>query len=502
MARTTRRLFVQQSTFAAAAFYTQPVAALLSERQPLDSAAVRKLTASIRGRVITPESVEYDSSRVVFNRAFDRRPALIVRCSGATDVARALEFTRRQRLPLAIRGGGHSRAGFGVCEGGVVIDLSSLNHVEVDAAKRTARADAGCLVRDLDGATQKVGLATTMGGCPTVGIAGLTLGGGEGLLMSKYGAACDNLLSAKLVTVDGRQIEASPSLNPDLFWAIRGGGGNFGVVTSLEYRLYPVTEVLAGTLTYPPNRIPELLDAFARFAAAAPDEMNVVGVVLPSEQGARFHVIVCHCGDPAQGMSLLKPLRALEPEEDKIRVASYLETQATINPYAPVAHFQTNLFLPKLTSSAIAILNTATEHAPPNTSVHGPAVRRSEPRRAERHCFRPAAAGLRVGPPGPLEERRGTSHRRGMGQVTPRQIAALRSGRVLQPTGRNERGPGQGVVRSELPATRGDQEAIRSTQLAADQSEHSAQLGANRAPRPAGLGRLNRTQSLDRSSVE
>ena len=141
----------------------------------------------------------------------------------------------------------------------------------------------------MDAATQRFGLATTMGGCPTVGIAGLTVGGGEGLLMSKYGAACDNLISAQLLTVDGRQVEASQRSNPDLFWAIRGGGGNFGVLTALEFRLHPVTDVLSGTLTYAPGRIAELLQAFARFVSAAPDEMNVVGEVPPSEQGPRFH---------------------------------------------------------------------------------------------------------------------------------------------------------------------------------------------------------------------
>jgi FAD/FMN-containing dehydrogenase len=147
-------------------------------------------------------------------------------CAGAADVARALEFAQKQNLPLAVRGGGHNRAGFSVCDGGMVIDLSGMNRVQVDAGKRVARAESGALVRDLDHATQRFGLATTSGGCPTVGIAGLTLGGGEGQLMAKYGAACDNLISAQIVTVDGRQVEASQNANPDLFWAIRGGGGN------------------------------------------------------------------------------------------------------------------------------------------------------------------------------------------------------------------------------------------------------------------------------------
>ena len=336
---------------------------------PVDGATMRTFASAIKGSVITPAAPEYESARLVFNRAFDRRPALIVQCAGASDIARALEFAQSHNLPLAVRGGGHSRAGFGVCDGGLVIDLSRMNQVKIDVSKRLARAEAGSLVRDMDQATQRFGLATTMGGCPTVGIAGLTLGGGEGLLMSKYGAACDNLISAQLLTVDGRQVEASRTSHPDLFWAIRGGGGNFGVVTALEYQLHPVTGVLAGTLTYPPGRIPELLQTFVKFVAGAPDEMNVVGEVLPSAEGTRFHMFCCYCGDPHQGTELLKPLRALKPQQDTIRVASYLETQATINPYTPAAHFQTNLFLPQLTATAIATITTAANNAPPNTRV-------------------------------------------------------------------------------------------------------------------------------------
>jgi FAD/FMN-containing dehydrogenase len=376
MALTTRRQFVQRTALVATALYHSPIKALdavfeVSEQNaaPLDAASLRRFASEITGHVITAETPDYESARLVFNRAFDRRPALIVRCGGASDVARSLDFAQSRSLPLAVRGGGHNRAGFSTCDGGIVIDLSGMNRVEVDAGKRVARAEAGALVRDLDQATQRFGLATTSGGCPTVGIAGLTLGGGEGLLMSKYGAPCDNLISAQLVTVDGRQVEASQSSNPDLFWAIRGGGGNFGVATALEYRVHPVTDVLAGTLTYPPGRISGLLQAFARFVTAAPDEMNVVGVVLPSEQGTRFHMLVCHCGDSRHGNDLLKPLRMLKPQEDKIRVASYLETQATINPYAPVAHFQTDLVLPQLSAAAIATIAAATNDAPPNTRV-------------------------------------------------------------------------------------------------------------------------------------
>ncbi|HEY6305979.1 MAG TPA: FAD-binding oxidoreductase, partial [Candidatus Angelobacter sp.] len=336
----------------------------------LDAVAVRKLASEITGHLITPEAPDYESARLVFNRAFDRRPALIVRCAGASDVARSLDFAQSHNLPLAVRGGGHNRLGLSVCDGGVVIDLSGMNGVEVDADKRVAHAQAGALVRDLDQATQRFGLATTSGGCPTVGIAGLTLGGGEGWLMSKYGAACDNLLSAQLVTVDGRQVEASEKANPDLFWAIRGGGGNFGVVTALKYRLHPVGEVLSGGLTYPAGRIPELLQSFVKFIAAAPDEMNALGMVVPSEQGPQFRMMVFYSGDPRRGSDLLSPLRApLKPQEDKVRIQSYLEAQVAGFLAAPVAHFQTDLFLPELSEAVIAAITTAANDAPPQFGV-------------------------------------------------------------------------------------------------------------------------------------
>jgi len=380
MALTTRRHFVQQTAFTAAALCASPIKAFAGSPRmfeqgeqnaaPLDAAAIRKFASQISGHVITPETPDYESARLIFNRAFDRRPALIVRCAGAPDVARALEFAQNQNLPLAVRGGGHNRAGFSVCDGGVVIDLAGMNRVDVDAGKRVARAEAGALVRDLDQATQRFGLATTSGGCPTVGLAGLTLGGGEGQLMPKYGAACDNLISSQLVTVDGRQVEASRHSNPDLFWAIRGGGGNFGVTTGLEYQLHPVTDVLAGTLMYPPGRIPELLAAFVKFVAAAPDEVHVVGMVLASERGTRFRMLVCHCGDPRQGNELLRPLRALKPQEDTVRVMSYLEAQSDAGFLStPIAHFQTDLFLPELSASAIAKITAATNDAPPSTKV-------------------------------------------------------------------------------------------------------------------------------------
>jgi len=358
----TRRRFVQFATAAAAA-------RTLRAADSLDPNALQRLSSKFSGRLITPQSPDYESLRRVFNRAFDRHPALIARCANAQDVQRALAFARERGLPMAVRGGGHNRAGLSVADGSVVIDLADMRRVEVDAKKRVARVAAGALTLQVDMAAQKSGLATTLAGCPTVGVAGLTLGGGEGLLMSKYGAACDNLVSAQLVNADGKIVEASEKVDPELFWAIRGGGGNFGIATALEYRLHPVGNVLAGTLAFAPGRTAQLLEAFAKFARQAPDEMNVVGMVLPAEAGARFQLMVCHCGDPTQGGKLLAPWRALNPVEDRIHVAPYLQVNATINPAAPVAHFQTNVFLNQLDAGAIATLANATRDAPPDTRV-------------------------------------------------------------------------------------------------------------------------------------
>lgn len=379
MSRMTRRRFVRQTMFAAALcgspFRTiggsrQLFAAEEQNDSRLDGETIRKLASGITGRVITPGSSEYETARVVFNLAFDRHPAVIVRCAGPSDVARALEFAQTRNLPLAVRSGGHSRLGYGICDGGVVIDLSGMKRVEVDASKRAARAEAGTLVRDLDEATQRFQLATTSGGCPTVGIAGFTLGGGEGRLMEKFGAACDNLLSAQVVTVDGRQIEASQTSNPDLFWAIRGGGGNFGVVTALEYQLHPVGEVLSGGLTYPAGRIADLVEAFVKFLAGAPDEMDAFAQLLPSEPGPQFKVDVCYCGDPKRGDEFVRPLRALKPQNDSVKVMSYLEAQAAGGfLLTPVAHFQTNLILRDLDGPAVAAITTAISNAPRKCKV-------------------------------------------------------------------------------------------------------------------------------------
>ena len=380
MGLTTRRQFIRRTAVAAALLSGLPARTRAGARgifpprerttAAVDPGAIRRLASGLTGHLITPEAPEYESSRLVFNRTFDLRPALVVRCASPSDVARTLDFGQKHDLPLAVRGGGHSRLGYGTCDGGVVIDLSAMKRVEVDTGKRVARAEAGALVRDLDEATQRFGLATTSGGCPTVGIAGLTLGGGEGRLDTKYGLACDNLLSAQVVTVDGRLVEASQKSNPDLFWAIRGGGGNFGVVTKLEYELHPLGQVLSGTLTYPPGRIPEILHAYLKFLEGAPDEMHAFPQLVPSEQGRRLTIDVCHCGYPRMGNDLLRPLRALKPQDDSVKIMSYLQAQAAGGfLLAPVPHFQTDLFLWELSGPAIAAIAMAIDNAPARCKV-------------------------------------------------------------------------------------------------------------------------------------
>jgi hypothetical protein len=377
LASKTRRQFIHSAAFATAAFST-PTTKLLrgiveranQNAASLDQTSLRKLASDLDGHLITSEESDYERARLIFNRAFDLHPALILRCASSSDVARGLDFAQTKNLSLAVHGGGHSRIGYGMCEGGVVIDLSAMRRVTVDPEKRVAQVQAGAIVRDLDEATQRVGLATTSGGCPTVGIAGFTLGGGEGRLMDKYGAACDNLLSAQVVTVDGKEVEASHKFNPDLFWAIRGGGGNFGVVTALTFQLHPMNRVLSGALTYAAGRIPELVQAFAQFLAKSPDEMDGFAQVMPSEHGPRFKIDVCYCGDERNGNDFVRSLRALKPVEDNVREISYLEAQSAGGfLQKPVAHFQTNLIVPELDDGAIAAITTAMNEAPTKCKI-------------------------------------------------------------------------------------------------------------------------------------
>src|SRR3954451_12250499 len=269
----------------------------------VEEAKVAEFEADLGGDLLRRGADGYDAARRLYNAMVDKHPGLIVRCSGVADVLRAVEFARSHTLLTAIRSGGHNVAGKASCEGGMVIDLSRLKGIRVDPARRTVRAQSGVTYGEFDRETQAFGLATTGGLITSTGIAGLTLGGGLGWLMRKHGLACDNLVSADVVTADGRMLTASDQENPDLFWGLRGGGGNFGVVTSFEYRLHPVGPVLAGLLIHPLPVARDVLRSYRDFCREAPDELTAYAALMHSpEDGQPILVLMlAYAGDLAEG---------------------------------------------------------------------------------------------------------------------------------------------------------------------------------------------------------
>src|SRR5580700_10628488 len=268
----------------------------------LTESAVQKLREAIRGPTFRPGEPGYDAARTVPNAMIDRRPAIIARCTGAADVIECVRFAREYEVLVAVRGGGHSIAGKSVCDGGLMLDLSAMKGIRVDPARRTVRAETGLNLGEFDRETQAFGLATTLGVVPAVGIAGLTLGGGWGNLHAKYGLAIDNVIGADVVTADGRLLTANASENQDLFWGVRGGSGNFGVVTSLEYRLHEVGPVFGGAVFYPAAKAQEVLHFWREFAASSPDELVTQGGSFNLPDGVPvFAVAGCYCGAVSEG---------------------------------------------------------------------------------------------------------------------------------------------------------------------------------------------------------
>ncbi|HMD63321.1 MAG TPA: FAD-binding oxidoreductase [Stellaceae bacterium] len=305
------------------------VATITGEGATLDGAAVDGFRASLRGPLLSSSDAGYDETRKVWNGMIDRRPALIARCAGLADVVAAVRFARGRELLVSVRGGGHNAPGVAVCEGGLMIDLAGMRGVRVDPAQRTARADGGATWADFDRETQAFGLATTGGAISNTGIGGLTLGGGLGWLAGKYGLVCDNLLSVDLVTADGTVLVASATENAELFWGLRGGGGNFGVVTSFEYRLHPVGPVLAGPVLYPFAKAKEAMALYRDFAGSIPDEANTLGALLTAPDGNPVAAIaVCYNGSPEAGEKALRPVRTVvPPQADEIAPTPYCKIQ-------------------------------------------------------------------------------------------------------------------------------------------------------------------------------
>jgi len=292
----------------------------------LEENAVEELRRQLAGEVVVPQDSEYDAARSVWNGYIDKRPRVVARCRGVADILAALRFARAHSLLTAIRGGGHNVAGFGTCDGGIVIDLGPMKGVRVDPEARTARAEPGLTWGEFDRETQAFGLATTGGLVTTTGIAGFTLGGGIGWLTRKHGFTIDNLISADVVTADGRLLTASPASHPDLFWALRGGGGDFGIVTSFEFQLHPVGPVvLGGAVFHPAEKAREVLRFYNRWVATLPDEMTSMAAFItapplpfipqPLHGTPMVAIAVCYAGPMEDGQRVAQPLVTFGPPQ-------------------------------------------------------------------------------------------------------------------------------------------------------------------------------------------
>jgi FAD/FMN-containing dehydrogenase len=321
---------------------------------------VTGLGAAFTGELLGPTDSGYEIARKVHNGLIDKRPALIARCRGAADIVDAVKLARDQRLAVAVRGGGHNVAGRSTIDGGVLIDLSLMQGIHVDPKARTARAQGGLTWNGFNRETQLHGLATTGGVISTTGIGGLTLGGGIGWLMGKHALALDNLLSVELVLADGRVLTASSDDNADLFWALRGGGGNFGVAASLEYRLHPVGPVITGgVIAYPFTEAWDVLRFFRDLTASLPDELMVVGglVHAPDGSGTKLAaMVVCHCGRPQDGERAIQPIKGFgAPVMDALGPLPYCQMNTMLDSgYPPGAlNYWKSAFLASLSDEAI-----------------------------------------------------------------------------------------------------------------------------------------------------
>ena len=346
------------------------------ERKLLD-----ELKPRLRGGLLLPEDSGYDEARSVWNAMIDRKPAAIARCLGTVDVTTCVNFARERDIPLSIKGGGHNIAGLAVCDGGLMMDMSLMRGVWVDLAARTARAQAGCLLGDVDRETQIHGLAAVLGFVSNTGVAGLTLGGGFGYITRRFGWTCDNVRSMEIVTSDGRLTQANEKQNEDLFWALRGGGGNFGVVTSFEYTLEPIgPEIVGGGIVWPMEDAPRILEMFRRIAEDAPPEFSCVAVlrIAPPAPWIRseFHgkrviaLFVCDTGPQRDAEARSAKIKGfLSPIGDTLQRRSYVSQQSLLDATQPKGrrYYWKSEYLPGLNRE---LFDKAMEHANHITSPH------------------------------------------------------------------------------------------------------------------------------------
>jgi FAD/FMN-containing dehydrogenase len=317
-----------------------------------------ELRRSLAGTVVDPEDAEYDATRRCFNALVDRRPSVIARCSGPADVATALDFARSNDLEVAVRGGGHNPAGHCVVDGGLVIDLSSMRKVDVDGEARIARAEGGATWLDFDSVTQAFGLVTPGGVVGSTGVGGLTLGGGIGHLTAQHGLTCDNLVGAEVVAPDGTMIHASPDENPDLLWALRGAGGNFGVATRLDFRLHPLDGVVGGQLSYAGKGVREGLRIFREVVAGSPGDLSCqAGLSLDESLAPALWIAPCYTGSKAEPEELRTLRSTAGLVEDGVRKHTFFDQQNIFDsPYGENRHYWKGHFVRELSDELIEVL--------------------------------------------------------------------------------------------------------------------------------------------------
>ena len=354
--------------------------------ETIDTVNLKDLAARIQGEIITPDNEAYDDARSVWNGMIDRRPALIVRCLDTTDVAAVVTFAREHNLRVAVRGGGHNVAGLAVADDSLVIDLAAMNAVEVDQDAKLVKAGGGATIGDVDRASQAHGLAVPLGVVSATGIAGLTLGGGLGWLRNKYGLSCDNLVAAEVVTADGRIVYADEDTNNDLLWGLRGGGGNFGIVTRFEYRAYPLGPEVAFTFVFHNGEGENMSNAFRfwrDYCETVPDEVSTLvasGIIpahpelFPEEIHGKPFVLIgaMYTGSPDEGMQVMEPLRTFaEPLIDFSGIMPYLEAQVILDEDYPdgLRYYWKSLNLSRLDDEVIDRLVTHARRQPSRLST-------------------------------------------------------------------------------------------------------------------------------------